>query len=184
MTKNFEGLLKKMSPTRRACVERRVQDELVKMPLHELRRARGITQEMLAESLRMKQATVSKIERQTDMYVSTLSRLIKAMGGEMEIVVHFPEERVAIDNVGGPKGKGQRNAPKGLSPGTRAPVSGKYRLINARGRGTECERTVTRGAPLPTTPKRGQTWRLVSQVASGEKRAQRHRGFSARPDSQ
>jgi len=49
------------------------------MALDELRTARELTQQRLAETLGIKQATVSKIERQSGMYVSTLAKFIEAM---------------------------------------------------------------------------------------------------------
>jgi transcriptional regulator with XRE-family HTH domain len=66
------------------------------MPLHELRRARQLSQEQLAEELGATQPEISKIENRTDMYVSTLRRFIEAMGGKLEIVAHFPDGTVRI----------------------------------------------------------------------------------------
>ncbi|HEY4279040.1 MAG TPA: XRE family transcriptional regulator [Conexibacter sp.] len=63
----------------------------------ELRRARQLTQVTLAETLGTSQGEVSRIERQTDLYLSTLSRYIEAMGGELELVARFDDgERVAV----------------------------------------------------------------------------------------
>jgi len=45
----------------------------------------------------MNQAAVSKLEHQSDMYVSTLRRFIAAMGGELRIVARFPEGDVVIN---------------------------------------------------------------------------------------
>ena len=59
------------------------------MPLDELREARELTQEQLARVLRVNQAAVSKMERRTDMYLSTLQGIIKAMGGRLEIRAVF-----------------------------------------------------------------------------------------------
>ena len=67
------------------------------MALHELRGARDLTQGALAEQLNLEQPAVSKLERRTDMYVSTLRRYIEAMGGELEIIAHFPEGNVRIN---------------------------------------------------------------------------------------
>lgn len=69
---------------------------MAELPLNELRRARAMTQEALAESLGVKQATISKIERRADMYVSTLARFVAALGGELEIVARFPDGAVRI----------------------------------------------------------------------------------------
>lgn len=61
------------------------------MPLHELRRARELSQVALAEALDATQPEISKIEHRTDLYVSTLRRYIEAMGGRLDIVAHFPD---------------------------------------------------------------------------------------------
>ena len=55
-----------------------------------------MTQERLAENLGILQATVSKIEHQSDMYVSTLARLVEAMGDALEINACFPEASVRL----------------------------------------------------------------------------------------
>lgn len=67
--------------------------------LSEIRRARQMTQERLAETLGMSQSEVSKVERRTDVYVSTLRRYIEAMGGELEIVARFPNGNVEIVKI-------------------------------------------------------------------------------------
>jgi transcriptional regulator with XRE-family HTH domain len=66
------------------------------MPLHELRRARQLSQEQLAEELGATQPEIPKIEHRTDMYVSTLRRFVEAMGGKLEIIVRFPDGTVRI----------------------------------------------------------------------------------------
>jgi predicted XRE-type DNA-binding protein len=48
------------------------------------------SQTEIATRLKIKQSSVSKLERRTDMYVKTLAKLIRAMGGELEIVARFP----------------------------------------------------------------------------------------------
>lgn len=72
---------------------------MAEMPLHELRRTRGLSQETLARLLRVKQASISKLERRTDMYLSTLRSHIQAMGGKLEIVARFPEGDVRITHL-------------------------------------------------------------------------------------
>ena len=61
-----------------------------------------LPQERLAETLGIQQATVSKIERRADLYVSTLARFIEAMGGELEIRAVFPEGSVRLKRFGAP----------------------------------------------------------------------------------
>jgi transcriptional regulator with XRE-family HTH domain len=67
------------------------------MALDELREAREMTQVHLAKVLGVNQAAVSKLERRTDMYVSTLHDFVKAMGGELKITARFPEGTVEIN---------------------------------------------------------------------------------------
>ncbi|MFL6208751.1 MAG: XRE family transcriptional regulator [Pyrinomonadaceae bacterium] len=81
----------------RARVEHKAETLIAEMPLNELRVARKMTQEKLAEELNVKQAAVSKLERRADMYVSTLREYIEAMGGELEITARFPEGSVHIN---------------------------------------------------------------------------------------
>ena len=67
------------------------------MPLQELRRALDLTQQQVAAALGINQVAVSKMEGQTDMYVSTLRRFVEAMGGELRIVARFPQGAVEIN---------------------------------------------------------------------------------------
>lgn len=60
------------------------------MSLQELRRARELTQTRIAAELEMGQGDVSKLERRTDMYVSTLAGYLHAVGAELEIRAVFP----------------------------------------------------------------------------------------------
>lgn len=74
------------------------------LELNELRRARKLTQEELAERLGIRQANVSKMERRVDMHVSTLRDVVEAMGGELHIIAHFPDAEYRIDPFGGEPG--------------------------------------------------------------------------------
>jgi transcriptional regulator with XRE-family HTH domain len=89
-----------MSPERQA--KNRLESErmLRDMPLDELRVAREWTQQQLAQALQMNQAAVSKMERRTDMYISTLAKFIEAMGGHLEIRAVFPDGAVRITRFG------------------------------------------------------------------------------------
>lgn len=68
------------------------------MPMHKLHRAQELCQDMLAKTLHVNQAAISKMERRTDMYISMLRNYIRAMGGELEIIATFPEGQVKIEN--------------------------------------------------------------------------------------
>ena len=97
MARNFKELREKMDPARRARVELRVQEALQAMPLDELREARELTQVQLAQVLQVSQGAVSKVERRTDMYISTLRNYVRAIGGDLQIRAVFPEGEVLID---------------------------------------------------------------------------------------
>ena len=97
MARNFEELRAKMSPERRARNIARAKEELAKMPLQQLRNAREMTQTRLAEVLEMDQGNISKLEKRTDMYLSTLRSYVEAMGGVLEIRAVFPDGEVKID---------------------------------------------------------------------------------------
>lgn len=64
--------------------------------LAEIRRARSFTQAQLAAILKAPQSQVSRIERQTDLYISTLARYLEAMGGHLELVGVFDDRRVKL----------------------------------------------------------------------------------------
>ena len=60
-------------------------------PLRRLREARSLTQERIAGLLAMDQSEVSRLEHRTDMLVSTLKRYVESTGGEMHIIVSYPD---------------------------------------------------------------------------------------------
>lgn len=96
MSKPFRTLQKKMPMSAQKIAVQKTQQMLKEMPLQELRQAHQMSQERLAELLSTKQANVSRIERRTDMYISTLRSYIEAMGGELDIVARFPNGEVHI----------------------------------------------------------------------------------------
>lgn len=102
MAKKFAELEARMSPERRARNRARTQEMLESLPLDELREARAMTQEHLATVLHVNQSAISKMERRTDMYVSTLKAFVKAMGGELEIRAVFPDGSVRISQFAEP----------------------------------------------------------------------------------
>jgi transcriptional regulator with XRE-family HTH domain len=61
------------------------------MALRELRQAHQLSQAELAVKLNLKQPAVARLEKQTDMYVSHLRKVIEAMGGELDIIARFPK---------------------------------------------------------------------------------------------
>ena len=97
MSKPFKDLLKDMSPERRERIRLKAEVMKNEMALSDLRQALDLTQEELAKSLHMKQAAISKFEHQSDIYLSTLRRILFAMGAELKIVAQFPEGTVLIN---------------------------------------------------------------------------------------
>ena len=98
MAKKISELRALMLPESRTRAESKAEAMLAEMPLNELRQARCSYQELLAEVLHVQQPSIAKIERRTDMYLSTLRSHIEAMGGELEVVVRFPDGSVKISN--------------------------------------------------------------------------------------
>lgn len=98
MARKFAELEAKMSTDAIARSDARYREMLAEMPLHELRRARGISQETLAKVLHIKQPNIAKLEKRTDIYISTLRAAIEAMGGTLDIVARFPDGSVKISN--------------------------------------------------------------------------------------
>ena len=98
MAKKFSELRAAMSPAAQQQANKKATAMLSEMPLHELRQARGLSQKMLAEVLNVQQPSIAKMEKRTDMYLSTLRSHIEAMGGELDIIARFPDGTVKISN--------------------------------------------------------------------------------------
>ena len=94
----FSELTEDFTPERRRRIDDMKRALVAEMPLHELRRARAMTQRDLARTLNVNQPAVSKLEQRTDVYVSSLRSYIEAVGGRLKIVAEFPEGEVAITN--------------------------------------------------------------------------------------
>jgi len=68
--------------------------------LGELRQARRLSQEVLAERLGTRQASISKLEGRSDMHLSTLRSYVEALGGTLELIARFPDRDVTIGPAG------------------------------------------------------------------------------------
>jgi transcriptional regulator with XRE-family HTH domain len=97
MAKNFKLLQARMSPEAFARSQAKAEAMIREMTLADLREAKKLTQKQLAEKMHVNQAAVSRLERRADMYVSTLQRIIKKMGGELDIRARFPHGDVRIN---------------------------------------------------------------------------------------
>ena len=97
MAKSFDELADRtMSPELRARADRRTREVLLDMLLREVRPRAGKSQTQLAQMLRIKQPTLSKLEGRSDMQISTLQKIIEALGGEVEIIARFPDTQVRL----------------------------------------------------------------------------------------
>ena len=91
MGRSLDEVLASLPEKRRQRVEARAQELMDEVEsLGELRRVAGKAQVDIASALKIKQPSVSKIEKQTDMYLSTLRSYIEAVGGQLELVVRLP----------------------------------------------------------------------------------------------
>src|SRR6266705_1157415 len=98
MAKKFSDLIAKMPKRARARAHARTQRMAAELTFGELCKTFEVSQAELAKILGVNQANVSKIERRKDMRVSTLVTYVRAIGGDIEIIAHFP-------NRGGGKDK-------------------------------------------------------------------------------
>lgn len=85
-----------MTPRQRMQAAAKARKMMAEMLLAEIRRSVGLTQQDLAKSLNVTQPNLSKLEKQDDMQISTLRRLVEAMGGQLEIIAHLPKGDIRI----------------------------------------------------------------------------------------
>ena len=98
MAKNYTTLRDEIraDPQRRERIDEYKRAMLDALDLAELRESRGLTQRRQAETLGVSQANISRIERQDDLYLSTLSNYVAALGGRLEVSAVFPDEVVHL----------------------------------------------------------------------------------------
>jgi len=93
---DFKRLREAMTPRQRRESALRAKRMMAGMLLAEIRREAGLSQEALARAMGIKQPSLSKLESQSDMQISTLRHLVQALGGKLEIVAHLPQGDVRI----------------------------------------------------------------------------------------
>lgn len=108
MANSFDALVKRETNERtRKRAALRTRELLRELLLAEIRKLSGKSQREVAEILGIKQPTLSKLESQSDMQISTLRRIVKALGGELEVIARLPNETVKIDQFN-PRGHHRR----------------------------------------------------------------------------
>lgn len=101
MAKSFDELVKRTTTKRtRAKAARRTQKLLAELLLSEIRQRAGMSQQQVADVLGIKQPSLSKLEKQQDMQISTLRKVVKALGGELEVLARFPQGTVRLAQFG------------------------------------------------------------------------------------
>jgi transcriptional regulator with XRE-family HTH domain len=89
--------LSQLPKKRQQKIEARAEELIVEeMSLRDLRLARKLTQEKMAELLQIRQEGVSRLEKRSDLHLSTLREVVQAMGGELRLVVEFPDRPPVI----------------------------------------------------------------------------------------
>src|ERR1700694_2173116 len=97
MPTNVNHIIGKLSPAQRKRVEARAAQLIAEeMTLGELRRARKLTQVRMAKALGITQDSVSRLEKRSDLLLSTLRKTIKAMGGNLLLVAEFPDRAPVV----------------------------------------------------------------------------------------
>ena len=97
MGRNIEGIIKKLPPAERKKVEARAAEMIAEeMTLRELRHARKLTQVRVAKKLGITQDSVSRLEKRSDVLLSTLRKTVEAMGGNLSLVAEFPDRAPVV----------------------------------------------------------------------------------------
>ncbi len=101
MAKSFDALVRQTTSKRvRQKAARRAEELMAEMLLSEMRKGTGKSQSELAKALHIKQPSLSKLENQSDMQISTLGKIVEALGGQLEVVAKFPTRKVKITQFG------------------------------------------------------------------------------------
>jgi len=91
MPVNVNEIIRKLTPAERKRVEGRAAELIAgEMSLRDLRKARRLTQTRVAKALGITQDSVSRLEKRSDLLLSTLRKTVQAMGGEVRIIAEFP----------------------------------------------------------------------------------------------
>ena len=135
MATKWRDIRKTLSPEAEERTRQSVREAAGVMTLYQLREARSLTQVNLAKVLNINQGAVSKMEKRTDMYVSTLRNFIQAMGGRLQVKAIFPEGEVEIDqfeNLAEPSHDAQERAFAGARRAKQHCPVGKKQAIHLK----------------------------------------------------
>src|SRR5712692_2824192 len=97
MATNVDDKIKKLSPAQRKKVKAHAAEIIAEeMTLRELRHARKLTQVRMAKKLGITQDSVSRLEKRSDLLLSTLRKTVEAMGGNLSLVAEFPDREPVV----------------------------------------------------------------------------------------
>ena len=97
MTVSLEEMLAELPTDRRERIEVRAAELIAEeLNLRQVRRLRKLTQARLSKKLKIGQEGVSRIEKRTDLYLSTLRSYVEGVGGELTLMVKFPDRPPVI----------------------------------------------------------------------------------------
>jgi transcriptional regulator with XRE-family HTH domain len=97
MTVSLEKILQQLPGERRQRIEQRAADLIAEeLNLREVRRLRKLTQARLSKRLKIGQEGVSRIEKRTDLYLSTLRSYVEGLGGKLSLTVEFPDRAPVV----------------------------------------------------------------------------------------
>src|SRR5438445_2841484 len=97
MPVNVNEIIRKLSPAERKKVQDRAAELIAEeMSLRDLRKARKLTQTRVAKTLGITQDSVSRLEKRSDLLLSTLRKTVQAMGGNLSLVAEFPDRAPVV----------------------------------------------------------------------------------------
>jgi len=95
--KTLNQKMKRIGSARRKKIEARAEGLIAEeMTLQELRQARKLTQVRMAKALGISQDGVSRLEKRSDLLLSTLRKSVEAMGGNLSLVAEFPDREPLV----------------------------------------------------------------------------------------
>jgi transcriptional regulator with XRE-family HTH domain len=128
MSVNVRAKIEKLNVVQRKKVEDRAAELIAEeMSLRDLRKARKLTQARVAKTLGITQDSVSRLEKRSDLLLSTIQKTVKAMGGDVRILAEFPDRAPVLVS-----GLSETDAPR-KSSRRHAQAQRKIRSVAAKG---------------------------------------------------
>jgi len=120
MATTWKNINHKFSKDRHTEIKQEAKAELKRIGFDKLRLARKQTQVALAERLDVPQNAVSRLERRTDLLLSTLRAYVEGLGGKLELRAIFPDGNFLLESLGPPRARRKQPARRGAKTRTAA----------------------------------------------------------------